>query len=94
MASNFTPITPESLKAHILIEIRKRHIQLVCKSLLSAHIIPIEYVDKLLKADILNGNLAIKENEITEQYRIDKIITLMQKHCSASTACVIQELCS
>jgi hypothetical protein len=94
MASSFTLTTEDSLKAHILIEIRKRHTEILCRELLRASIIPTEYVDKLLKADIINGKLAITVDSIMEKHRIDKITILMQKHCSASTACIIQELCS
>ena len=91
--SSYTPITKESLSALILIEIRKKHTAMASKELIINGIIPRAHVDKLLKADILNGKLA-DASDFTDDQRIAKINELLQKHCFASTACLINELCT
>lgn len=91
--SSYNATTKSSLTAMILIEIRKKHIAIASSELVLNEIIPRAYIDKLLRADILNG----KEPSIecfTDDQRIRKMNELLQKHCSASTACLINELCN
>jgi hypothetical protein len=88
---SYNSITKETLTALILIEIRKKHIELASKELLISNIIPREYIDKLLIADKINNKLS-NLNSFTDDERIQKIIQLLQKHCSASTACLINDL--
>jgi len=94
--TTYNPITKESLLGSILIEIRKKHVIAISRELILNRIIPIEYIDKLLKADIINNKSAEKKempNIFTEEQRIEKINKLLQKHCALNTAYLINELC-
>jgi len=84
-------MTKETLIAMVLIETRKKHIILASRELVMKDIIPKIYIDKLLTLDAINGKLPMTD-KFTDEQRIEKINTLLQKHCFASTACLINEL--
>jgi hypothetical protein len=90
--SIYNPITPEVLKASILIEIRNNHTSKVAAELIKKCIVPREYIDKLLLIDNVNKASTIPQTVFTDMQRIAKLETLLKRHCSASTASFISNI--
>jgi hypothetical protein len=88
----YNPITPEALKASILIEIRNNHTSIAADALIKKGIVPREYIDKLLLIDNMNQLKSASQSEITDVQRIAKLEALLKRHCSASTASFISNL--
>jgi hypothetical protein len=93
-------MTPDTLKASLLIEIRNSHTAKIAEQLVHTGIVPKEYLDKLIRIDIMNQLKLLPapqpENPdgFNDEQRIRKLIQLLQKHSVASTASWISNLYS
>ena len=94
MSDNYNRMVPNILKSTILIEIRNAHTAKIAEELVRTGIVPNEYLDKLLKIDLMNQLKTAPESGFNESQRIRKLIQLLQKHSMASTASFISNLYS
>jgi len=94
MSANFNPMVPTTLKSTLLIELRNAHTAKIAEELVSSGIVPNEYLDKLLRIDMMNQLKTVPPNGFDNTQRIAKLIQLLQKHSAASTASFISNLYS
>lgn len=94
MSANYNNITSATLKSSILIELRNTHTTKIAEELVRTGIVPNEYLDKLLKIDIMNQLKTQPASGFDNAQRIKKLIQLLQKHSIASTASFISNLYS
>lgn len=94
MSANFNHMVPTTLKSTLLIELRNAHTAKIAEELVSSGIVPNEYLDKLLRIDIMNQLKTPPLDGFDNTQRITKLIQLLQKHSSASTASFISNLYS
>lgn len=92
MSANYNHTTSSTLKSAILIEIRNTHTAKIVKELVRTRIVPNEYLDKLLRIDMMNQYKTIPEAGFNDIQRIGKLTQLLQKHSIASTASLISNL--
>ena len=92
MSSNFNHMIPTTLKSTMLIELRNAHTAKIAEELVSRGIVPNEYLDKLLRIDMMNQIKTLAVDEFDNNQRITKLIQLLQKHSIASTASFISNL--
>lgn len=94
MSDNYNSMTPATLKSSILIEIRKTHSAKIAEELVRTQIVPNEYLDKLLRIDMMNQLKTPPASGFDDTQRIAKLNQLLQKHSIASTASFISNLYS
>lgn len=87
-------MVPGALKSSVLIEIRNVHTSKIAEELVLTGIVPNEYLDKLLRIDMINQLKMPPESGFDNEQRIRKLIQLLQKHSIASTASFISNLYS
>jgi len=87
-------MVPSTLKSTVLIEIRNAHTAKIAEELVRTGIVPSEYLDKLLRIDMMNQLKTPPASGFDESQRIRKLIQLLQKHSMASTASFISNLYS
>jgi hypothetical protein len=92
MSGNYNHTTPATFKSSVLIEIRNTHTAKIAAELVRAHIVPNEYLDKLLRIDMMNQLKTPPAAGFDDTQRIAKLIQLLQKHSIASTASFISNL--
>jgi hypothetical protein len=90
--NHYNHITPDTLKSTILIEIRNIHTSKIAKELVNTGIIPREYLDNLLRIDMMKQSKAVPDIGFNDSQRIEKLIQLLQKHSIARTASFISNL--
>jgi hypothetical protein len=96
MTEVYHHMTSATIKSTLLIEIRNAHTAKIAEELVRNCIVPNEYLDKLLKIDMMNQlkpASAINVSFNNEQ-RVKKLIQLLQKNSIASTASFISNLYS
>ena len=93
-AASFNHMTLATLKASILIDIRNTHTAQVAAELVRSGVVPPEYLDKLLRIDMMNQLKTPPPPSVgfDEAQRIRKLTQLLQKHSVASTASFIGNL--
>jgi hypothetical protein len=95
MTANFNHMVPGTLKSAILIEIRNAHTSKIAEELVRVGIISNEYLDKLLRLDMINNKLKPPpDSGFNDLQRIRKLNQLLQKHSIVSTASFISNLYS
>ena len=94
MSDNYNHMVPGTLKSSVLIELRNVHTSKIAEELVRNGIIPNEYVDKLLRIDMMNQLKTPPAFGFDDTQRIRKLIQLLQKHSIASTASFISNLYS
>lgn len=94
MSDNYIHMVPGALKSSVLIEIRNVHTSKIAEELVLTGIVPNEYLDKLLRIDMINQLKMPPESGFDNEQRIRKLIQLLQKHSIASTASFISNLYS
>ena len=87
-------MVPGTLKSSVLIELRNVHTSKIAEELVRTGIVPNEYLDKLLRIDMINQLKMPPESGFDNEQRIRKLIQLLQKHSIASTASFISNLYS
>ena len=92
MSANYNHTTQSTLKSAILIEIRNAHTAKISEELVQTRGVPNEYLDKLLRIDMMNQLKTIPESGFNDTQRVGKLIQLLQKHSIASTASLISNL--
>ncbi len=94
MSDNYNHMVPGTLKSSVLIEIRNAHTAKIAEELVRNGIVPNEYLDKLLRIDIINQQKQQPEDGFNDSHRIKKLVQFLQKHSIASTASFISNLYS
>ena len=94
MSDNYIHMVPGTLKSSVLIELRNVHTSKIAEELVRTGIVPNEYLDKLLRIDMINQLKMPPESGFDNEQRIRKLIQLLQKHSIASTASFISNLYS
>ena len=94
MSDNYNHITSATLKSSVLIELRNTHTAKIAEELVHNGIIPNEYLDKLLRIDMMNQLKPLQASGFDDIQRIKKLTQLLQKHSIASTASFISNLYS
>ena len=94
MSDNYNHMVPGTLKSSVLIELRNVHTSKIAEELVRTGIVPNEYLDKLLRIDMINQLKMPPESGFDNEQRIRKLIQLLQKHSIASTASFISNLYS
>jgi hypothetical protein len=94
MSENYNHMGPGTLKSSVLIEIRNAHTAKIAEELVRTGIVPSEYLDKLLRIDMMNQLKTLPESGFNDSQRIRKLVQLLQKHSIASTASFISNLYS
>lgn len=92
MSTNYNHITPSILKSSILIEIRNTHTAKIAEELVRTRMVPNEYLDKLVRIDMMKQLKTPPTTEFDDEQRIKKLTQLLQKHSIASTASFISNL--
>lgn len=91
-------MAPGTLKSSILIELRNMHTAKVAEELVRTGTVPAEYLDKLLRIDMMNQLKTLPPPTPTsasgfdDTQRVRKLTQLLQKHSVASTASFISNL--
>ena len=85
---------PGTLKSSILIELRNVHTSKIAEELVRTGIVPNEYLDKLLRLDMINQLKTQPASRFDNAHRIKILIQLLQKHSITSTASFISNLYS
>lgn len=85
---------PGTLKSSILIELRNVHTSKIAEELVRTGIVPNEYLDKLLRLDMINQLKTQPASRFDNAQRIKILIQLLQKHSITSTASFISNLYS
>lgn len=94
MSDNYNYTTVATLKSSILIEIRNKHTAKIAEELVSTRIVSNEYLDTLIRIDMMK-QLQIKLDLVfDDKQRIRKLIQLLQKYSIASTASFISNIYS
>lgn len=94
MSNNYNHMVPGILKSSILIELRNAHTAKIAEELVRTSIVPNEYLDKLLRIDMMNQLNTPPAAGFDDIQRIRKLTQLLQKHSIASTASFISNLYS
>lgn len=94
MSNNYNHMVPGILKSSILIELRNAHTAKIAEELVRTSIVPNEYLDKLLRIDMMNQLKTPPAAGFDDIQRIRKLTQLLQKHSIASTASFISNLYS
>lgn len=80
------------LEREILTEIRKYHINEISKAFVLQNIVSKEYLDRLIKIELLKNNILDNPNLYTNNKRIEILNKLLQKECTKCTAKYIHDL--
>jgi len=94
MSENYNHITPAILKSSVLIELRNAHTAKIAEELVLKGIVPTNYLDNLLRIEMMNQLKSLPASGFDDTQRIRKLTQLLQKHSIASTASFISNLYS
>jgi len=94
MSENYNHITPAILKSSVLIELRNAHTAKIAEELVLKGIVPTNYLDNLLRIEMMNQLKPLPASGFDDTQRIRKLTQLLQKHSIASTASFISNLYS
>jgi len=92
MSANYNHMMVGTLKSSVLIEIRNAHTAKIAEELVHTGIVPNEYLDKLLRIDMMNQFKTPPTSGFDDLQRIGKLTQLLQKHSITSTASFISNL--
>ena len=91
-ANHHSHMSLDTLKSSILIEIRNAHTMQLAAEFVRGGVVSNEYLDKLLRIDMMNQLKPLPPSGFNESQRIEKLQQLLQKHSVASTASFIGNL--
>ena len=91
--AKYKKINSTILGMEILLKVREKHVSRIANELIIKKIIPIEYLDNMMRIDYMRSGITITpENQfeiMTDINRIKYLNDLLQKECSKGTAKII-----
>ena len=81
MSANYNHMMVGTLKSSVLIEIRNAHTAKIAEELVHTGIVPNEYLDKLLRIDMMNQLKTPPTSGFDNLQRIDSVRIPLQQWC-------------